>query len=145
MNTANMITIRMERQSGDYGFVALDGNGHRLQTDSSAENGGTDFGYRPMQLLLAALGSCSAIDVVGILKKQRQTIGGFRMEIGGEREPGAVPSLWKAVHVSFLLQGDIDEEKARKACALSIEKYCSVAETLRRAGATITWQLTVSR
>jgi putative redox protein len=138
-----MIKIQMQRKSGDFGFEARDENGHLLQTDSSLENGGSDFGFRPMQLLLAALGSCSAIDIVSILKKQRQTINSFEMVIEGEREQGTIPSLWKEVKMLFVVSGDIDAEKAQKACALSIEKYCSVAETLRRGGATIRWELKV--
>jgi putative redox protein len=141
--TQRMIKISLERTQGDYGFEALDEKGHSLLTDSSSENGGLDAGFRPMQLLLAALGSCSAIDIVGILKKQRQQIGDFRMEIEGEREPGVIPSLWKKIAIQFHLSGEIDQEKAERAAALSIEKYCSVAETLRRAGATITWRVNV--
>jgi putative redox protein len=65
------------------------------------------------------------------------------MVIEGEREQGTIPSLWKEVKMLFVVSGDIDAEKAQKACALSIEKYCSVAETLRRGGATIRWELKV--
>ena len=139
-----MVKIQMQRKSGDYGFELQDEAGHLLQTDSSAESGGKDFGFRPMQLLLAALGSCSAIDVVSILKKQRQLITNFEMIIEGEREPNVIPSLWKNINMHFLLGGDLDEEKVLKACRLSIDKYCSVAETLRRAGTSIEWQLTVN-
>lgn len=92
-----------------------------------------------MQLLLAALGSCSAIDIVSILKK-RETIDHFKIEVKGEREKDVIPSLWKEVSVTFFLWGDVDAEKAKKAADLSIEKYCSVAETLRRSGTNITWK-----
>ena len=138
-----MVTIKLERVEGDYGFKASDENGHFIQTDTSSENGGTDFGVRPMQAVLMALGSCSAIDVVSILKKQRQTPDSFTIMIKGEREKDVVPALWKTIEMHFTLSGDIDEDKARKACSLSVEKYCSVAETLRRAGASIEWKLTV--
>ena len=138
-----MVTIKLERVEGDYGFKASDENGHSIITDTSSENGGTDFGVRPMQAVLMALGSCSAIDVVSILKKQRQTSDSFSIMIKGEREKDVVPALWKTIEMHFTLSGDIDEDKARKACSLSVEKYCSVAETLRRAGASIEWKLTV--
>lgn len=140
-----MIEITLNRVQGDFGFEARDAQGHVVTTDSSSENGGENFGVRPMQLLLMGLGSCSAIDVVSILKKQRQNIEGFRMQVSGEREQGKEPSLWKTVHVQFKLEGEIDEEKAKRACALSIEKYCSVAETLRRAGAAITWEVKLNQ
>lgn len=134
------ITISLNRNHGEYGFEIKDELKHSIQTDISTNNGGNDSGFRPMQLLLAALGSCSAIDVISILKKQRQTIDKFRIEVTGEREKDATPSLWKEVSVTFFLSGVIDVEKAIKAADLSIEKYCSVAETLRRAGTNITWK-----
>ena len=133
----------MERVTGDFGFEVKDENGHILQTDSSIENGGSNYGFRPMQLLLSALGSCSAIDMVSVLKKQRQTVEQFTIKVEGERVQDAIPSLWKSVNVLFELHGNIDKEKAEKAGALSIEKYCSVAETLRRSGTEITWQVNV--
>jgi len=138
-----MNTIKMERMTGDFGFMIKDENGHILQTDSSIDNGGSNYGFRPMQLILSALGSCSAIDMVSVLKKQRQTIEQFKIIVEGEREQDTIPSLWKSIKVSFELHGDIDKEKAVKAGALSIEKYCSVAETLRRAGTEITWAVNV--
>jgi putative redox protein len=138
-----MNTIKMERITGDFGFEVKDENGHILQTDTSIDNGGSNYGFRPMQLVLSALGSCSAIDMVSVLKKQRQTVERFIITVQGEREPDTIPSLWKSVNISFELQGNIDKEKAQKAGALSIEKYCSVAETLRRGGTQITWQVQV--
>lgn len=138
-----MIEIALERVKGDFGFEAKDQLGHVITIDSSLENGGDNFGVRPMQTLLMGLGGCSGIDIVSILKKQRQTIDAFKMQITGEREQGKEPSLWKKIHIVFHLSGQVDEEKAKKACALSVDKYCSVAETLRRAGAEITWEVNV--
>ncbi len=138
-----MTKIILEKKEGNFAFEATDEKGHILQTDSSIENGGADFGFRPMQLLLAALGSCSAIDMISILKKQKQVINEFIIEIVGERETEVMPALWKSISVSFYLSGSIDIEKAEKAAALSIEKYCSVAETLRRGGTFITWTIKV--
>ncbi|MBD0333463.1 MAG: OsmC family protein, partial [Chitinophagaceae bacterium] len=107
------------------------------------ESGGVNFGVRPMQLLLMGLGGCSGIDIVSILKKQRQTIDSFDMKIEGERETGVEPSLWKSIKIVFELKGDIDIDKARRACALSMDKYCSVAETIRRAGCELTWDVRI--
>ena len=135
-----MITIEMNRVAGDYGFEAKDANGHLLMTDISEDTGGQNAGIRPMQLLLMALGGCSSIDVVSILKKQRQTIERLSMKIEGEREKGKEPALWESINIEFILKGKIDSEKLEKACTLSIEKYCSVAETLRRSGTKITWK-----
>ena len=138
-----MAKVVLERRSGDYGFTATDEQGTVIQTDTSLENGGNNFGIRPMQLLLIALGSCSAIDIVTILKKQKQVLNEFIISIEGQRETGKEPSLWNEIRVHFLLKGQVDVEKADRACSLSIEKYCSVAETLRRAGAHIHWEVTV--
>jgi putative redox protein len=138
-----MIEINLHRVSGDFGFEANDANGHTVHMDSSDESGGNNFGVRPMQMLLMGLGGCSAIDIVMILKKQRQTISDFSIKITGEREPGKEPSLWANAKIIFTLSGDIDAEKAARACELSMNKYCSVAETLKKSGTKLTWELVV--
>ena len=138
-----MILIEMERTSGNYGFKVSDSMEHILQTHSSKENGGDDNGFRPMQLMLAALGSCSAIDMVSILQKQKQILSGLKINIEAEREQDAIPSLWKNIQVHFKLSGDINFDKATRAAELSIEKYCSVAETLRRAGTIISYTVEI--
>jgi len=139
-----MIEISLQRVSGDFGFEAKDANGHTVHMDTSDESGGSNFGVRPMQMLLMGLGGCSAIDIVMILKKQRQTIEDFSIKIAGEREAGKEPSLWANAKVIFTLKGDIDKEKAYRACELSMNKYCSVAETLKRGGTLLTWEVVVN-
>jgi putative redox protein len=139
-----MVNIELTRVEGDYGFEARDAAGHVVRIDSNPEHGGKGFGARPMQLLLMGIGGCAGIDIVSILKKQRQTVEGFDMKIEGERQQGVEPSLWQTINILFILKGDIDIEKARKACALSMDKYCSVAATIRQAGATITWDVQVN-
>ncbi|MEI6949333.1 OsmC family protein [Paraflavisolibacter sp. H34] len=140
-----MVEIVLDRKNGDHGFEAMDAQGHVIRMDSSPENGGNNFGVRPMQVLLMGLGGCSGIDIVSILKKQRQNVEGFRMKISGDREKGKEPSIWETVHIVFELTGDIDPDKAKRACALSMDKYCSVAETLRRAGGNLTWEVEVKK
>jgi putative redox protein len=140
---SNMPTIQLSRVNGDFGFVATDQNGHSIKMDSSPESGGENFGVRPMQTLLMGLGGCSAIDVISILKKQRQDVVDYKMTISGEREAGKEPSLWKFINVEFHLYGDIDPDKAARAVDLSINKYCSVAATLMGAGAEIKTQVFV--
>lgn len=140
----SMINIEVNRVHGDFGFEAKDAYGHSVQIDTSPETGGTNFGVRPMQLLLMAIGGCSGIDIISILKKQRQEVTSFQTKIEGEREQGVEPSLWTTVNLIFELKGNIDLEKAKRACQLSLEKYCSVAETLRRAGCKFNWEVRVS-
>jgi putative redox protein len=138
-----MPKIELSRVKGDFGFEATDENGHTARMDSSPESGGWDFGVRPMQMLLMGLGGCSAIDVITILKKQRQEVIDYKMIISGEREKGIEPSLWKDINIEFHLYGNIDEDKAAKAVELSVDKYCSVAATLKKAGAAIKWKVFV--
>jgi len=135
--------IEVNRVHKDYGFEATDAYGHKVRLDTSPETGGENFGVRPMQMLLMGLGACSGIDVISILKKQRQHVKNFRVSIDGEREQGKEATLWKNVKVIFELEGKIDPEKARRACELSIDKYCSVAATLTRAGSKIEWEVKV--
>ena len=140
----SMAHIQIDRTSGEFGFEAKDAGGHTVRMDSSPESGGLDFGVRPMQMLLMGLGGCSGIDIVSILNKQRQKVTGFSMTIDGERETGKEPALWKDVHIVFNLKGEIEPDKAKKACELSMDKYCSVAATLKAAHCTITWEVKVN-
>ncbi len=138
-----MSKITLLRVSGEYGFEATDENNHTVRMDSSPESGGLNFGVRPMQMLLMGLGGCSAIDVLAILKKQRQDVKDCKIIINGGREPGKIPSLWKDIDIEFHFYGDIDLDKANKAAELSIEKYCSVSATLEKAGAELNWKVFV--
>jgi putative redox protein len=138
-----MVHVEILRVSNDYGFEGQDAFGHTVRMDSSPESGGHNFGIRPMQMLLMGLGGCSGIDIVSILKKQKQSLEGLRILIDGQRETGKEPTLWKYIKVHFEMKGLVDPEKAKRACALSIEKYCSVAATLMGAGCKIDWELKV--
>ena len=135
-----MIHVEVNRVSNDYGFEGIDASGHTVKMDSSPETGGQDFGIRPMQILLMGLGSCSEIDIISILKKQKQTVDAFRILIDGEREEGKEATKWKYIKIIFEMKGSIIPEKAQRACALSIEKYCSVAATLLGSGCKIDWE-----
>ncbi|MBS1627261.1 MAG: OsmC family protein [Bacteroidetes bacterium] len=139
-----MIKVELQRVDDAFAFEAKDAANHIVQFDAAKEIGGNNSGVRPMQTLLMSLGSCSGIDIVSILQKQKQRIKSFNIIIEGEREQGKVPSLWKYIKVAFIFRGNIDVEKAKKACALSIDKYCSVAATLRAAGCIIEWEVEVN-
>lgn len=138
-----MPKITLSRVHGEFGFEAADENNHTVRMDSSPESGGQNFGVRPMQMLLMGIGGCSAIDVLAILKKQRQEVKDYKMVINGQREQGKEPSLWKEVELEFHLYGNIDQDKAEKAVELSLNKYCSVSATLAKAGAKITWRVLI--
>jgi len=135
-----MIHVEVLRVNDEFGFEGKDANGHTVKMDSSPDSGGHNFGFRPMQMLLLGLGGCSGIDIISILKKQKQSVDGFRILIDGERQAGKDPTRWKYIKIIFELKGSVEPEKAKRACALSIEKYCSVADTLMGAGCKIEWE-----
>ena len=127
-----MIKIELNRLNDAFHFEAANENGNSVHIDASPDIGGTNQGMRPMQMLLAAMGGCSAIDIVNILKKQKQDLKDIKVTVTGEREQGVVPSLYTEVHAHYKLFGKLDKKKADKAVSLSVEKYCSVAKTLEK-------------
>ena len=115
-------------------FVASDYKGHSIIMDVSEEHGGEGSGFGPMQLLLAAFGGCTGIDVIEILRKQRQKPEGLEIMVSGERvsEP---PRVYSKVHVEYRVKGKGFKEKAlKRAIQLSQDKYCSVGTTLKAKG-----------
>jgi putative redox protein len=138
-----MITVELSRVQGDFGFEATDANGHTVRMDTSPEHGGQNFGVRPMQMLLMGLAGCSAIDVISILKKQKQEVVDYKMVVTGEREVGKEPSLWQDIMMEFHIYGNVDEDKAKRAAELSMNKYCSVSATLKASGSNIQWKVIV--
>jgi putative redox protein len=140
-----MIHVELNRVHGDYGFAVTDMHGHTVHIDNSPDHGGDNFGVRPMQLLLMGLAGCSGMDVVSILKKQKQVVKDYKTIVGGQREAGVEPSVWKFIEIEFIITGEVDEAKAKRAIELSVNKYCSVAATLMRAGATIQWTVTINK
>ncbi|MFA6060211.1 MAG: OsmC family protein [Taibaiella sp.] len=145
-----MPTIKVIYDINSRTFTATDENDNHVNFQSVPDGierpllDGISHSVRPMQGLLMSLGTCSGIDIVAILEKQRQPFEHFELTITGEREQDKVPALWLKAHVDFILTGDLDMDKAQRAAALSIEKYCSVAETLRRAGCVITYNVTLN-
>jgi putative redox protein len=109
-------------------FVGHTPSGHSvlLDTDHSRNSAPT-----PMELLLLALGSCTGVDVVSILKKKRQDVSAYRVEVRGERRDEH-PRSYKRMAVHHIVTGrNISEQSVAQAIQLSEEKYCSVAATLR--------------
>ena len=130
--------IEVRRTNENYGLEACNETGNSIIIDSNKASGGEDLGFRPMQMLLAAMGGCSSIDVITILKKQKLEPFDLRVVIDGERDMGKDANLWKTIHAHFIIKGNVPKEKAERAVQLSIEKFCSVALTLQAAGAVIT-------
>jgi len=127
-----MVKIEIHRIDQDFRMEAVNDKGNSIVMDAGAADGGHDSGMRPMQLLLAAFGGCSAIDLISILRKQREPLEDLKITVTGEREQGVVPALYSEVHAHFKLYGAINNEKAERAVQLSVDKYCSVAKTLEK-------------
>lgn len=130
-------------------FIADDLNGNvitfkadRENHEAAQESKGKSVG--PMVSLLMACGACSGIDIVMILDKQRQSFDTLKIKVFGEREKDKTPAVWEKVRIEYYLDGDFDAAKAQRAAELSIEKYCSVLETLRRAGAAVEYDVIIN-
>lgn len=127
-----MITVEINRVDNDFRMEAINEKGNSIFMDAGPADGGHDSGFRPMQLLLGAFGGCSAIDLISILRKQREPLKDLKITVTGEREQGVVPAVYTEVHAHFKLFGEINSDKAERAVQLSVEKYCSVAKTLEK-------------
>ncbi|HVC82311.1 MAG TPA: OsmC family protein [Chloroflexota bacterium] len=122
-------------------FVASGSGGHSIVLDGPGGRA-TWEGFKPSDLLLAALGGCTAMDVIAILRKKRQRVSGLRVTVRGEQRE-EYPRAFERIAVHFEVRGqDIVEAAVERAIALSEEKYCSVAATLRGV-ATITRSFTI--
>jgi len=130
METAEIRWVRGQE------FVAKGPSGHGLVIDSDRES---NSGPGPMELLLLALGGCTATDLVIILEKKRQNLVGLEVICSGERAADP-PRVWKKMELLFRVRGEVSEDAVRKAIALSEEKYCSVWAMLRGT-AEIGWKL----
>jgi putative redox protein len=85
----------------------------------------------PVELLLSAVSSCAAVDIVAILRKRKKTIQTFTIEASGTRNENP-PRYFRKIHLTFIIESpDVTSEELEKASALSIEKYCSVAASLK--------------
>jgi putative redox protein len=111
----------------DY-FVGVTPSGHAIPIDT---NGERSTAGSPLEFLLVALGSCTAVDVIGVLHKKRQQVTDYRVEVRGERREEH-PRGFKRMEVRHIFHGHaISEEAVAKAIDISITKYCSVAASLR--------------
>jgi len=120
--------ITLNRINDDYLFECTNQAGNKILLDNTSQPNAQ--GVSPMESILMAVAGCSGIDMVSILKKQRQEITAFSAEVEGERVQVDEAKPFKSITVKFFLKGNIDPKKALKAAELSFEKYCSVSKTL---------------
>lgn len=119
---------------GDNVFIVTTPSGHAIALDTDHVRNSAPT---PMELLLVALGSCTAVDVVSILRKKRQDVTDYRVEVRGERREEH-PRSFKRMEVHHIVTGrSISEQSVAQAIELSEQKYCSVAATLRPTAAIV--------
>jgi len=111
-------------------MIGVDSLGHTLVIGSWPERDPEWAAMKASDLLMLAAASCSAYDVVMILRKQRANLVDFEVEVTGEQEPEP-PNRFTKIHMRYKFKGDLDETRVRKAIALSEDKYCSIICTLR--------------
>jgi putative redox protein len=112
-------------------FLGLTPSGNTVAFDSDREHNAAPG---PMEMLLVALGACTATDIVIILEKKRQKLEGLDVLVSGERAADP-PQIWTRLEIVYRLRGALDETAVRHAIELSEEKYCSVAAMLRKSAA----------
>jgi len=111
---------------GDMRFEAHTGSGHTVVMD----NGEGDTGARPAELVGVALGGCTGMDVISILRKKRQAVTGYEIRVSGLQAEGHPNNFTRFDVVHVVTGEDIDPEAVRRAIELSATKYCSVGSTL---------------
>lgn len=118
--------------SSGMAFSAETGSGHLLTMDGAPEGGGRNLAPRPMELLLAGAGGCTAYDVVLILKKGRHAVSGCEVRLKAERAE-ADPKVFTRIHLHFVVSGTaLNDAAVERAIALSHERYCSATIMLAR-------------
>jgi putative redox protein len=122
MQTATVVWVEKEQ------FLATMPSGHAIAIDSDRTH---NTAPGPMELLLAALGACTATDVVAILAKKRQKLERLEIVVIGERASD-IPAVWTKLDLVYRLYGALDEKAVRDTIELSESKYCSVAAMLRK-------------
>ena len=134
--------ISLQRINDDYLFECTNAAGNKLLLDNTSEPDAK--GVSPMEAVLMAVAGCSGIDIVSILKKQRQIIEDFSAQVEGERVQVDDAKPFKNIIVRFFLTGKIEPKKALKAAELSFEKYCSVSKTLEP-NVTVSYEVFVNK
>jgi putative redox protein len=109
-------------------FVAQSGSGHAIVVDDA--NGHT--GAKPTELALLALGACTAFDVIGVLRKKRQRVTGYEIELRADQNPEP-PAAFTRVEIKHRLRGRIDPAAVERAIHLSETKYCAVGAMISKA------------
>ncbi len=120
--------IKLCRLNDNFLFEGYNEQGNKIKLDNTTLPQAE--GASPMEAVLMAVAGCSGIDIIAILKKQRQQITNFSIEVEGERMQVDEAKPFKSIHLKFIIDGEVEPRKALKAAELSFEKYCSVSKSL---------------
>lgn len=134
--------INLIRKNDKYNFEAQNPTGEMVRLDAKPEIGGEGKGFRPMEMLLVGLGGCSGIDVVNVLKKQKEPLDDIKINIKADRRDEETPAIFKDIVIHFDLFGALNTQKVERALALTFDKYCSVSKILEQS-ATINFTYTI--
>ena len=116
-------------------FIAETGSGHLVAMDGAPEAGGRNLAPRPMEIVLAGTGGCTAFDVVMILKRARQDVTGCEVKLTAERAESD-PKVFTKIHMHFIVTGkNLKVDAVERAIRLSAEKYCSASIMLGKTAA----------
>ncbi len=130
-------TVKMNWKGG-LKFEGIGGYGHKIVTDGSKKAGGEEDGYKPTELPLFGIAGCTGIDVLLILKKQRQELTSLEIEVTAHYND-TYPKPYHTIEVKYIAKGkNIDEKKLAQAIELSESKYCSVSLTMKNEAKVIT-------
>jgi putative redox protein len=127
--------IATVKWTGAEQFAATSPSGHSLAIDSDRES---NKAPGPMELVLMALGACTATDVVIVLQKKRQKLAALEVIVSGERAADP-PTVWTKIEMLYRLKGQLEEAAVKHAIELSQEKYCSVEAMIKKT-ATVTYR-----
>lgn len=120
-------TVRWTGAEAGMSFIAETGSGHAVLMDGAPEAGGRNLAPRPMEMLLAGAGGCTAFDVVMILKKGRQAISGCDVSLTAERAE-TDPKVFTRIHFHYRVKGkQLRADSVARAIDLSKDKYCSAS------------------
>ncbi len=122
-----MANAKVIWQPGSRIFIGIDSTKHSVILSTPDEG----VGMKPSELMLVAVGSCTAVDVVNILEKKRFQLNRLEIQVSGEQDPDP-PWTFRKIHIHYILQGaELTDKAVEQAIQLSEEKYCSVSATLR--------------
>lgn len=122
--------LELKRVEVPFVMELKNADGNTCLMDASPSIGGANKGFRPMELLAGAVAGCVSVDVLNILRKQKQEPNHYKVLIEAHRKD-ATPAPFETIHMVFEVDADIDAEKLSRNIQLVKDKYCSVSESMK--------------